>query len=301
MDPGEHTPAAPGGASAERAGAPAQYDQASEVGALDVVVLTSTRTGMAAAAALQNVPAIRRLTLLTAPLPVRPRSIAKLRRMYREVGVLGVLRSTLALLRSTLAIPLRRDRDPSEEVRRLASMHAPAVEHMHITGFHSPECIRLLRELKPDIGVIVATHMLRREVFSQPRLGCINLHLGKAPEFRGSSPGFWEMYHGVAQVGVTVHWVTDTLDGGDVLLQEVFPLDLAPPGDPVRYLNDYQWRVLMPNGCRMLGAALTRIAAGECEGEPQDPRRARTFQAATQAARRELRRRVARRRRTDLP
>lgn len=279
------TATSPASAEQERSPAPAS---------LDVVVLTSSRTGMVAAAALRNVTAVRSLTLVTAPHPYRPRSVAKLRRMYREDGALSLLRSAFAALAGGV-------RDPVLEMQRLGSIHAPGVQHVHLPGFHSPECLRLLRDLKPDIGVVVATHILRREVFSLPRLGCINLHLGKAPEFRGSSPGFWEMYLGVAEVGVTVHRVTDTLDGGDILVQEVFPLDIAPPGDPIRYLRDYQWGVLLPNGCRMLGAALTRIAAGQYEGEPQDDTRATTFRRATQPARRELRRRVAQRRRTGSP
>jgi hypothetical protein len=261
---------------------------------LDVVVLTSSRTGMTAAAGLRSVPAVRSLTLVTAPHPVRPRSVGKLRRMVRGDGALFVLRSALAALRWPV-------RDPAREMRRLATIHAPGVEHLHLPGFHTPECLRLLRELKPDIGVVVATHKLRPEVFSLPRLGSINLHLGKAPEFRGSSPGFWELYLGVPEVGVTVHRVTDTLDGGDILAQEVFPLDIAPHGDPIRYLRELQLGVLWPNGVRMLGEALTRIAAGNHQGVPQDHTRAKTFRRATRTARRELRRRVRQRRRTGSP
>ena len=82
--------------------------------------------------------------------------------------------------------------------------------------------------MAPDLGVVVGAPILRTELFSLPRLGCINLHLGAAPEFRGSSPGFYELLEGVAEVGVTVHRVTDTLDGGNILLQERFPLDIAP-------------------------------------------------------------------------
>jgi methionyl-tRNA formyltransferase len=246
---------------------------------------------MIAAARLRDVAAVRSVTLLTAPHPRRPRSVTKLRRMYREHGALFVLRSAINAVRRPVG-------DPAREMKRLASIHAPGVEHAHLPGFHSTECLRLLRDCKPDIGVVVATNKLQPEVFCLPRLGSINLHLGKAPEFRGSSPGFWELYLGVPEVGVTVHWVSDTLDGGDILLQEVFPLDLAPPGDPVRYLQEFQLNVLLPNGCRMLGEALTRIAAGNTQGQRQDQSRARTFRRATRAARRELRRRVARRRRT---
>ena len=70
------------------------------------------------------------------------------------------------------------------------------------------------------------------------------------------------MLEGVAEVGVTVHRVTETLDGGNILLQERFPLDIAPSGDPVQYLRRYVAETLCPNGARMMAAAVVALARG---------------------------------------
>ncbi len=150
--------------------------------------------------------------------------------------------------------------------------------------------------MAPDLGVVVGTHVLHRDLFAIPRLGCVNLHLGAAPEFRGSSPAFYEMLEGVPEAGVTIHRVTEALDGGNILLQERFPLDIAPGIDPLQYLRRYLAEVLAPNGVRMMAAAVAAIAGGSQVETVQDPSRARTNRRATYALKQELRRRVAGRR-----
>ena len=88
-----------------------------------------------------------------------------------------------------------------------------------------------------EINVLLAFSLLLGQ---QAMLPHADNHLGKAPEFRGSSPGFYELLAGVPQVGVTVHRVDDGLDSGPILLQRTFPLDPAPTGDPIQYLAALQ-------------------------------------------------------------
>lgn len=172
------------------------------------------------------------------------------------------------------------------------------MRRLHCPDLHAPESIEQLRALAPDLGVVFGCYKLRPAVFAIPRLGSVNLHLGRAPEFRGSSPGFYEMLEGVPEVGVTVHRVSETLDGGDILLQETFPLELAPPGDPVKYLRRYRLGVLVPQGERMMAQVVAAMARGPVPERVQDHTRARTRRHASWRLQRELRRRVAGRRLT---
>ena len=123
-----------------------------------------------------------------------------------------------------------------------------------------------------------------------------NLHLGHAPEFRGSSPAFYELLEGVPAVGVTIHRVSEKLDAGPILLQESFPLDLVPEGDPVSYVRWYQAEVLVPNGVRMMAEAVRRLAHGRTEERGQPPGTTPTRRRATYRLKRELRHRIAMRR-----
>jgi methionyl-tRNA formyltransferase len=257
---------------------------------LRVVVLTSTRLGVEVAAGLRGVAEIGSLTLMTAPVTPRPKSpLRKAREAYRFDGVPGLLRAA--------ADRFSRPRRATADTLATAALERCAgVPQVRVTDFHAPSAIERLRRMMPDLGVVAGTYRLAPSVFLVPRLGCVNLHLGRAPEFRGSSPGFYEMLEGVSEVGITIHRVSEALDAGEVHARGRVPLDLAPSGDPVEYLRRHQWDVLLPAGVALMAEVVAAIARGNAVGEPQDHGRARTRRRATHALKRELRRRVAGRR-----
>ncbi len=257
---------------------------------LSVVVLSSIPLGIEVAAALRVLPEVGQLTLITAP-AAPGKSIARLLRdTYRYEGPPGLL--SAAIRRASKFLGLRE----RNVLATLAARRCPSVAHYAMADFQSKACRDWIGAMDPDLGIVVGGPILRTELFSLPRLGCINLHLGAAPEFRGSSPGFYELLEGVAEVGVTVHRVTETLDGGNILLQERFPLDIAPNGDPVQYLRRYVAETLSRNGARMMAAAVVALARGTHVERPQDGSKARTRRRATWALKRELRLAVAGRR-----
>jgi folate-dependent phosphoribosylglycinamide formyltransferase PurN len=257
-------------------------------GRLSVVVLTSIPLGVEVVSALRALPEVGRLTLLTAP-PARRRSILGLiRDIQRFEGTWGLLHAA-ARLAATLG---------GLHHRSSLGTHAqqcPKVAHFAVPDFNSAACRARLRELAPDLGVVVGTRILGSDVFAIPRFGCINLHLGAAPEFRGSSPGFYEMLQGVPEAGVTIHRVTDIVNGGNILLQERFPLEVAPEGDPIEYLGRYLAEVLGPNGIRLMATAVAGLARGTQAEVAQNGARAATYRRATYALKGELRLRVAER------
>jgi folate-dependent phosphoribosylglycinamide formyltransferase PurN len=262
---------------------------------LSVVVLTSIPLGVEVAAALRALPEVGKLVLLTAPAAPERSMLGQLEATWRYEGLPGLLRAVLRRARKATRL------EADNKVAALAARRCPNVAHFSMPRFHSEACREFLDAMAPDLGVVVGTHFLRSEIFGRPRLGCINLHLGAAPEFRGSSPGFYEMLEGVSEVGITVHRVTDTLDGGNILLQERFALDIAPRGDPLAYLSRYMSDVLCPNGIRMMAAAVAVLARGACGERIQDASRACTRRRPTWALKKELRRRVAGRLRHRRP
>ena len=255
---------------------------------LNLVVLTSGAMGVELASALRGLPEVRSLTVVSTRVEPRQELPQKLRRIYLYDGAGGLLRAALHRLHP-------RPRSSREQLADLVERRCPGATHIHYDELHAPESLARLQALAPDLGIVFATYRLRPVVFGIPRMGCLNLHLGRAPEFRGSSPGFYEMLEGVPEVGVTVHRVSEQLDGGPILLQEMFPLDIAPPGDPMNYLKRYQAEMLVPHGIRMMVRAVERVAHGVSEeqapagGSPPRPR-------ATYRLKQELRRRVAERR-----
>jgi methionyl-tRNA formyltransferase len=254
------------------------------------VVLTSALMGVDLAAALARLDEVSALTVVTTRVMRGRRSLwKKLQGIYQYDGPEGLART--ALERITRLVGARPTM-PEAVARR-----CPGVRHLHCDDLHAPESLALLQSLKPDLGVVFAAYRLRPEVFTIPRLGCLNLHLGHAPEFRGSSPAFYEMLEGVPTVGVTIHRISEGLDAGPIITQQSFPLDLVPEEDPVAYLRRYQREVLVPNGVRLMTEVVRRLSSGEVEARPQPPARAPLRARATYQLKRELRRRVLRRRR----
>jgi glycosyltransferase involved in cell wall biosynthesis/folate-dependent phosphoribosylglycinamide formyltransferase PurN len=135
-----------------------------------------------------------------------------------------------------------------------------------ITGLdiHDEDILARIRAWKPDLGVSLGAPILRPPLFSIPRLGTLNVHLGKVPEFRGAPPGFWELWHGATEIGATIHWMDAGLDTGAVVEEATAPL----------YRHDTPRRVearAAELAERLLATALRRIANGDARGVPQSP------------------------------
>ena len=63
--------------------------------------------------------------------------------------------------------------------------------------------VERLRELRPDLGIVVAFRMLPEVVWALPRLGTINLHGSLLPRYRGAAPIHWAIIRGEQETGVT--------------------------------------------------------------------------------------------------
>ena len=260
---------------------------------LRIVVFTTGRLGIDLAAVVGRVPAVGSMHILTTELPGRRRTLwDRIRLTWRQDGPPGIARAIAARF-------LPRLRPPGREVlARYATEHCPGTAYEHWPDLHHPDALARIRALRPDLALVFGCYRLRPELFAIPRLGSINLHLGKAPEFRGSSPGFYEMLAGVPEVGITVHRIDAGLDSGPILLQRCVPLDLAPEGDPVTYLQQLQRSVLVPEGARMMAEVVDRLARGQVV-ERRQTAGGRARRQATWALKQELRRVVAGRRGVD--
>lgn len=86
--------------------------------------------------------------------------------------------------------------------------------------------ISLLKELKPDIQVVVAFRMLPEAVWSIPPLGTFNMHASLLPDYRGAAPINWVIINGEQKTGVTTFLIDNKIDTGNILLRKEIPIDL---------------------------------------------------------------------------
>ncbi len=115
------------------------------------------------------------------------------------------------------------------ELKSLAG-YLPRQNILNGMEFKSKAGVALLKKLRPDY--IVSVHfpyIFPREVLEIPRLGTINLHPSYLPYNRGWHTPTWAIMD-ETPYGATVHFVTEAVDAGDIILQkqiEVRPDDTA--------------------------------------------------------------------------
>jgi methionyl-tRNA formyltransferase len=139
-----------------------------------------------------------------------------------------------------------------------------------------------LRERGVDLIVSVACpQKLGRELLSVPARGAINLHGALLPRYQGIFPSFWVLAKGEVETGVTVHWMDEQLDHGDILLQRTVSIE---PTDTVHRLV---LRSKVDVGRHALLDALESIERGDAPRTAMDMARASYFTYPDAAAVRE--------------
>ncbi len=77
-----------------------------------------------------------------------------------------------------------------------------------------------LAELAVDVACVACFSLrIPGSLLALPRFGFLNVHPSLLPAYRGPAPLFWQFRHGVDPVGVTVHWMDQGLDTGDLAVQ----------------------------------------------------------------------------------
>ena len=86
--------------------------------------------------------------------------------------------------------------------------------------------MQTLKAYNADIFVVVAYgKIIPADIFELPLLKTINLHPSMLPKYRGAAPIPWAIINGEDETGVTVQLINERLDAGDIVQQEIIPLD----------------------------------------------------------------------------
>jgi methionyl-tRNA formyltransferase len=110
--------------------------------------------------------------------------------------------------------------------RALAGSKVPILQPERIKD---RQAIEEIRALQPDTIVVMAYgQILPREVLQIPRIACLNLHASLLPRWRGAAPIQAAIAAGDPETGITVMYMAEGLDTGDILLQrrtDILPTD----------------------------------------------------------------------------
>jgi len=80
--------------------------------------------------------------------------------------------------------------------------------------------INEVKNLNPDLIVVVAFRILPPEIFNLPEYGSINLHASLLPKYRGAAPINWAIINGEKETGVTTFFLKDKVDTGNIIMQK---------------------------------------------------------------------------------
>jgi len=98
----------------------------------------------------------------------------------------------------------------------------PYLKHKDV---NSKEFIHHISQYKCDLFVSMSFNQIfKKEIINLPRLKTINCHAGKLPFYRGRNVLNWVLINDEKEFGITVHFVDEGIDTGDIIMQRVFPI-----------------------------------------------------------------------------
>jgi len=184
---------------------------------------------------------------------------------YHNMGIAGL--EALARHGYDIAAVFTHEDDPGENcwfgsVRDWASKrNIPVYTTEEV---NSNQWIEKIRQLQPDvIFSFYYRKMIVGQILAIPGTGAFNLHGSLLPLYRGRCPVNWVIINGEKQTGVTLHYMVDKPDAGDIVGQKEVAIDFR---DTARTLYDK----LCQTATRLLDELLPQIKTGQIPRSKQN-------------------------------
>ena len=99
------------------------------------------------------------------------------------------------------------------------------IDYLFPVNINSAEFIHIVKEYDCDLFVSLSFNQIfREEIIGVPKGGIINCHAGKLPFYRGRNVLNWVLINDEPEFGITVHFIDEGIDTGDIILQRKFPI-----------------------------------------------------------------------------
>lgn len=101
-------------------------------------------------------------------------------------------------------------------------LNIPFLPHANI---NASDFIEGIAQFNCDVLVSMSfNQILKKDIISAAPLGFINCHAGALPFYRGRNPLNWALINGETEFGVTVHYIDEGIDTGDIITQNMVPI-----------------------------------------------------------------------------
>lgn len=85
--------------------------------------------------------------------------------------------------------------------------------------------VNRIESLQPDVILSVYYRKIfPKSLLAVPHAKCVNIHPSFLPFYRGATPTAWALVNGEQEVGVTIHYMDEGIDTGDILVQQQIPI-----------------------------------------------------------------------------
>lgn len=127
----------------------------------------------------------------------------------------------------------------------------------------SKEVESFLKELGPDlICVSSLSQLIKRNIIDIPKYGVINFHPSYLPNYRGPNPWFWQYFNMEKEGGVTIHYIDDGEDTGNIIYQKKYPIKFGMKSEEM-------WDTAIPLGAELMLKSVDDIAEGKVKSHKQ--------------------------------
>jgi methionyl-tRNA formyltransferase len=128
---------------------------------------------------------------------------------------------------------------------------------------NEPALLNAIKNLNPDVMIVVAFRKLPAALWQIPVFGTINLHASLLPQYRGAAPIHHAIMNGETETGLTTFFINDVIDTGHILLQEKI---LIGPQETAGELHDR----MKYAGAHLVLKTLQGLESGQLCARPQD-------------------------------
>ena len=117
---------------------------------------------------------------------------------------------------------------------------------------HSKEFLNKIEASSYDIIILFGTSIVGQSLISLPKVGMLNIHSSLLPYYKGTMPEFWQLYfQDYAYCGVTIHYVENSVDTGNILLQKSIQVEDKDTFYDLRYKNILAAIELIPDAIKL--------------------------------------------------
>lgn len=157
-------------------------------------------------------------------------------------------------------VTVRYDKRDEVLIRYAEENNIPVILNKNV---NSKEYMNEIQKQSPDLLVSMSFNQIfKNEIINMTPLKIINCHAGKLPFYRGRNILNWALINDEKEFGITVHYVDEGIDTGDIIVQHTYPIT-----------DEDDYRTLLEKAhvecAEVLYEAIQLIKRGKAERVPQ--------------------------------